>query len=374
MRGAGRVGVTVAGMRTPQQQISLARLTTLGVGGPARWFAAASRATDIEDYVAWSAEQGVALTVLGGGSNVVVADSGIDGLVLQVALRRTSLEPVGDAVRLTAGAGESWDDIVALSVALGLGGLECLSGIPGRVGGTPIQNVGAYGQDVAQALEHVVVFDRVKNETVVLPAAECGFTYRSSRFKAADAGRFIVCDVAFRLQRACAEPTYPELQAHLAAAGRGSSPTVAHVRSAVLQLRRIKGMVVNEEDVDTRSVGSFFVNPVLAAADIDRIAGLAGEAPPSFPVSEGRAKVPAAWLIERAGFAKGLQDGAAGLSTKHTLAIVNRGGATAADIVRLAVRIKTRVGDRLGVTLRPEPVFLGFGDDPDVALLEKASD
>ncbi len=374
MQGARRVGVAVTRVRVPQEHMPVARLTTLDVGGPARWFAVASRATDIEDWVAWSTEQGVALTVLGGGSNVVVADRGIEGLVLQVALRRTSLEPVGDAVRLTAGAGESWDDIVALSVALGLGGLECLSGIPGRVGGTPIQNVGAYGQDVAQVLEHVAVFDRVSNAMAVLPAADCGFTYRSSRFKGADAGRFIVCDVAFRLQRRCAEPTYPDLCTQLAAAGRGSSPTVAHVRSAVLQLRRIKGMVLNEEDRDTRSVGSFFVNPIVTPSDIDRIATTAGEAPPSFPAGEGRVKVPAAWLIERAGFAKGLQDGAVGLSTKHTLAIVNRGGATAADVVRLAVRIKTQVGDRFAVALRPEPVFLGFGDDPDVRFLQRAND
>jgi UDP-N-acetylmuramate dehydrogenase len=374
MPGNGQGASTWTGQaQAPQTHVPLARLTTLRVGGTAEWYAAASRPDDVEAYVAWSLDRGVALTVLGGGSNVVVADRGLDGLVLQVGLRGVSLEPVGDAVRLTAGAGEPWDDVVALSVAQGLGGMECLSGIPGRVGGTPIQNIGAYGQDVAGVLERVVAFDRVQRAMTVLAAADCGFAYRSSRFKGPGAGRFIVCHVAFRLARTCAEPTYPDLRAQLEAAGRGTSPTASHVRNAVLRLRRTKGMVIDTADTDTRSVGSFFMNPVLTPGDRDRVARVAGGEPPSYPAGEGRVKLPAAWLIERAGFVKGFEDGAVGLSAKHALAIVNRGGATARDVVRLAVRIKKGVGDRFGVALMAEPVFLGFDDDPDVAFLRKAS-
>jgi UDP-N-acetylmuramate dehydrogenase len=380
---------SVGAERRPQANIPLARLTTLGVGGPARWYAWATRAGDVDAYAAWAAKEGLALTALGGGSNVVIADRGIDGLVLQIDLRGASIEPAGDTVRLTAGAGESWDDVVAMSVALGLGGLECLSGIPGRVGGTPIQNVGAYGQEVADVLETVTAFDCESNTMITLTAAECGFAYRSSRFKGPDAGRFLVCEVAFRLRRTCEAPAYPELRDELARVVGGVSPTPLGVRNAVLRLRRRKGMVLNPEDSDTRSVGSFFMNPLLSLAERDRVAGVAGEEPPSFAAPEqtgagprasarktsevGRVKVPAAWLIERAGFAKSFEDGPVGISSKHTLAIINRGGATATDVIRLAARIKQGVVDRFGVVLRPEPVFLGFENDPGVTFLQKAN-
>ena len=358
--------------RQPQANVPIAKLTTLGVGGAARWFAWATRREDVVDYVAWSRERQLALVILGGGSNVVVADQGLDALVLQMDLRGASVAPDGEAVLITAGAGEVWDDIVAMSVSLGLGGLACLSGIPGRVGGTPIQNVGAYGQDVADVLETVLAFDRSAGRMVTLPVADCRFSYRSSRFKEADAGRFVICAVTFRLTRGRVEPAYPELREEVARATAETAVTPLELRNAVLAVRRRKGMVLDRDDADTRSVGSFFMNPVLAASDRDRLAGIAGAMPPGFATEDGLVKIPAAWLIEHAGFARGTRDGAARISTKHTLALVNDGGATARDVIRLATRIKQGVQERYGVVLRPEPVFLGFDGDPDVTYLQRA--
>jgi UDP-N-acetylmuramate dehydrogenase len=258
-------------------------------------------------------------------------------------------------------------------VGRGLSGIECLSGIPGSVGGTPIQNVGAYGQDVGETIHRVTVYDRVRSATARLAGAECEFSYRSSRFKGRDAGRFIVCSVEFRLRPGAPAPVYPDVVDALHRAGV-SSPSVSDVREAVLRIRRRKGMVIDAADPDTRSVGSFFMNPVVTDVRHERIAASAGDRPPGFRLADGRVKVPAAWLIERAGFRKGDTDGAAGISTKHPLALVNRGGATARDVLRLAGRIKRAVVDRFGVWLRPEPVFVGFGSDADLDFLQKAED
>ena len=357
-----------------QPNVALAPRTSLRVGGPAQWFMHASSAGDVQAAHAWARAAGVPMLVLGGGTNVVVADAGVRGLVVAVAPRGLSVTEDAASVSVVAAAGEPWDAVVAAAVAHGGAGLECLSGIPGLAGGTPIQNVGAYGQEVAAVIEAVTVFDRERGTVERLPAEACAFAYRASRFKGPDAGRFVVCEVAFRLGKGPPTTTYADVAAALERAGV-TQPTVADVRAAVLEIRRRKGMVIDDDaadpDPDTRSAGSFFTNPIVGVAAAERIASRAGAAPPSFTQPDGTVKVPAAWLIERAGFARGDRDGAVGLSTKHTLAIVTRDGARAADVVRFASDVARRVEDTFGVRLRPEPVFLGFaaGERADVDYL-----
>jgi len=351
--------------------VALASLGTLGVGGAARWFVRAESAEDVAAARRWCDEQGIPWFVLGGGSNVVIADRGFDGLVLQIGISGVSTAPDGEDSLITAGAGESWDGLVETLVARGLAGLECLSGIPGTVGGTPIQNVGAYGQEVSSTIEHVTVYDCVEHTLRSLRSGECGFAYRMSRFKAADCDRFVVCDVTFRLRPGPPTAAYADVAGYLKRADI-SNPTLAIVRDAVLSIRRSKGMVVDPRDPDSRSVGSFFMNPVVTERDVESVASIAGERPSCFAVDDGRVKIPAAWLIERSGFRKGHVDGAVGISTKHPLALVNLGGATAADVLRLASEVKRGVADRFGVWLRPEPIFVGFDVDPDVEFLTKA--
>ena len=351
-----------------QRDVALAPFTTLGIGGSARAFVRAQTQADIVTAHRWSVEHGVNMFVLGGGSNLVVADEGFDGIVVQIGLRGTAFVDRGDDTLLTASAGETWDDVVAAAVERGLCGLECLSGIPGSVGGTPIQNVGAYGQEVADTIESVVVIDRADGRIAELAAIECQFAYRMSRFKLRDAGRFIVCEVTYRLDRRTPTPTYPDVIRYLDSS-KVLTPTVRDVRHAVLAIRRRKGMVLDPSDADTRSVGSFFMNPVVPAATREYVSSIAGESAPAFQLAHSRVKLPAAWLIEHAGFHKGFVDGPAGISTKHPLALVNRGGATARDMLRLAKRIKQQVADRFGVCLVPEPIFVGFDRDPDVEYL-----
>jgi UDP-N-acetylmuramate dehydrogenase len=349
--------------------VALAPFTTLGIGGPARWLLHAQSIDDIARAHRWSTSAGVPLFVLGGGSNLVIADAGFDGLVVRIDLRGRTYTSDGEDTRVTAGAGEPWDVLVADCVGRGLAGLECLSGIPGTVGGTPIQNVGAYGQEVAGSIEGVSAHDVESGTTCRLTAADCGFAYRTSRFKNADAGRYVICEVTFRLRPGAPTRTYPDIAEHLSRAGV-SSPDIADVRNAVLAVRRRKGMILDPADPDTRSVGSFFMNPVVTEGDWKRVAETSGAEPPSFAAAPGRVKLPAAWLIEQAGFRRGLADGAIGISTKHTLALTNRGGATARDVLRFASRIKRGVLNRFGVSLRPEPVFVGFGRDHDLEFLQ----
>jgi UDP-N-acetylmuramate dehydrogenase len=355
---------------TVREQVPLAPFTTLGVGGPARWFSRAASSEDVRAADRWCRERGVAMTVLGGGSNLVIADEGIDALVLHVDVRGVEFQDGAGATCVRAGAGEVWDVLVADAVSRDLAGVECLSGIPGTVGGTPVQNVGAYGQEVSRTIRDVVAFDRETADLVHLDAAGCGFGYRTSRFKGVDADRFVICEVGYELTRGEPTVTYPDLAAELAHQGL-RSPRMRDVRSAVLTVRRRKGMVLDAGDPDTRSVGSFFMNPVVPMGLYRTLATADGPAP-GFPLGDDRVKVPAAFLIERAGFAKGCTWGAVGLSTKHPLAIVNRGGATAREIVRVAREIKQRVHAQCGIWLLPEPTFAGFGQDPDLAFLQKA--
>ena len=359
----------------PRTGVQLAGLTTIGVGGPARWFVRATSASDVQSSHEWCRDHGVPLWVLGGGSNIVLSDAGFDGLVLQMAIGGSRTEAMRDELRCDAGAGEPWDALVQQMVAEGWAGAECLSGIPGTVGGTPIQNVGAYGQEVASIVDTVQAFDGDTGEMVELGAADCAFAYRHSRFKGEDAGRFVICGVRFRLRRQAATLAYPDVQRWLGAQGI-ASPTVADVRAAVLAIRGSKGMVVGGGDPEARSVGSFFMNPVMAASDRERLAAQTGQDVPARPLTDGRVRVPAAWLIERAGWVRGDADGPVAISTKHPLAIVNRGGASAADVLRFAARVKRRVADGLGVWLQPEPVFVGFDDAgqlPDLEYLRKAN-
>ena len=352
----------------PQRNVPLATWTTLGIGGSASGFWSATTPADVSSACQWCESHGQPLFVLGGGSNLLIADEGIDGVVLRMAIEARSFVADAGDVLVRAGAGEQWDAVVASTVERGLAGLECLSGIPGTVGGTPIQNVGAYGQEVSDTIDTVEVFDRRSGELATLSADDCGFAYRTSRFKYEDAGRFIVCAVSFRLRAAPASVKYPDVQAALASAGL-DTPTLMDVRSAVLAIRRRKGMVVDAADPDSRSVGSFFMNPVVTSATRGEIAGREGIAVPGYPMAGDQVKIPAAWLIERSGFSRGYVDGAVAISSKHPLALINRGGATARDVLRLASTIKRGVFDRFGVALRPEPVFVGLSDDPDARYL-----
>ena len=352
---------------TPRGGVPLGPLGTLGVGGLARWYVRAESVAQAQAANAWASERGLPLFILGGGSNIVVADEGFPGLVLHVAIAGVEVRPSGEEARVDVGAGEPWDSLVEQLVAEGYAGMECLSGIPGLTGGTPIQNVGAYGQEVADTIDAVTAIDRASGESIAIPASACGFSYRQSRFKQADSGRFIVCRVAFRVRRGPPTVTYPDVVTWLDREGIGE-PGVRDVRAAVLQVRRRKGMVLDASDPDTRSVGSFFMNPVVPVAQQEALGA------PAFPMGEGRVKIPAAWLIERAGFAKGFASGAAGLSSKHPLAIINRGGARAGDVVGLAFQIKRAVLDRHGIALRPEPVFVGFDRDERVQFLQREHD
>jgi UDP-N-acetylmuramate dehydrogenase len=341
-----------------QENIALASMTTLGIGGPARWFVAAASEAEIAEACAWTREKGVPLFVLGGGSNVLVADAGFDGLALHVVLQ--GIEQ--DRELLSAAAGTPWEHCVQQATEAGLAGIECLAGIPGTVGGTPVQNVGAYGQEVSTVIERVRGFDRVAEEFVEFANAECGFAYRRSRFNTTDRGRYVVTRVDYRLrQNGAPTLTYAELKAHFS--GREKSPSLIEVADAVRGIRRSKGMLLVEGDPDCCSAGSFFKNPTVTpevAEHAKQIAAESGATLRVFPAEAGLVKIPAAWLIEQAGFRKGYALGAAGISSKHTLALVNRGGATALEILSLAGRIRAAVEARFGIRLQMEPEMVGF--------------
>ena len=346
---------------TPAENVSLERYCTLGVGGPARYFLELRDETGLLDGLAWARRRGLPFRVLGGGSNLVVADEGVAALVARIALRGVASREVNGAVELTAAAGEPWDDLVRASVERGWAGLECLSGIPGLVGATPIRNVGAYGQEVSDTVTTVRVLDTEGGEIRTLTAAECGFGYRDSRFRSVEPERWVVLSVTYRLRPGGA-PTvrYADVERHLAAR-RIAAPTLADVRETVLAIRRSKSMVLDPRDPNRRSCGSFFTNPIVSAADCARVETLARDpAMPRWVQPDGRVKLSAAWLIERTGFSRGDADGAVGLSTRHTLAVVAHEGARARDVVAFAAKLQTRVLERFGVRLTPEPVFWGL--------------
>lgn len=335
-----------------QENVLLGPLTTLGVGGRARLFARAKTEEHVLQVVDFARTKGLGLFILGGGSNVVVADNGFDGLVLQIDLRGVD-ETTASTVRV--GAGEDWDKFVARCVEADQAGVECLSGIPGRVGGTPIQNVGAYGQEVSSTIVDVRCFDRHAGAIVTMSNAQCGFQYRRSVFNSTHRERYIVLSVTFELRHR-GDPliAYKDLADHFA----GRSPTLSEVREAVLAIRRAKSMVIDEADPNSRSAGSFFKNPVISSEHLDRLRNSFPQMP--YFDAENGAKVPAAWLIEQAGFAKGFALGNAGISLKHTLAVINRGGASAAEILVLRDMIRSGVARTFDIELETEPVFVGF--------------
>ena len=347
---------------TLRENEPLAPKTTLDLGGAASWLTVADSEEVVVDALRWAGDREIPVTVLGGGSNVVVSDGGIDGLVVQIAMGGVEISRNPDGAVVTAAAGEPWDEVVALTVEEQLAGLECLSGIPGTTGATPIQNVGAYGVEVGEVLASVRLLDRMTaNVRDVLPD-ELGLGYRTSRLRR-EPGRFIVLSASFRLRSGCGPRIrYPELALMLEA--RSTDPGPLDVRQAVLELRRSKSMVIDPDDPNHRSAGSFFKNPVLSRAVVENLAYRVGqtgiaEQPPLFP-TDGGFKVPAGWLIEHAGFKKGLRRGRVGLSTRHSLALVNLGGGTTSELLSLAREIQTGVRQRFGIVLEPEPVFLGF--------------
>ena len=347
---------------TIQENIPLAPLTTLHVGGPARYFALARREDEVREAVDFAKARQLALFVLGGGSNLVIADSGWPGLVLRIGVGGITSESSRDAVLFSVGAGHDWDEFVAQTVAQNCAGIECLSGIPGSVGGTPVQNVGAYGQQVSDTIESVQALDTKGNRMVVLPKPACGFRYRSSIFNIGEPGRYIILRVNYRLKRGGAPSLkYADLQKHFAEAK--TPPSLAAVREAVREIRRGKGMLIVPGDEESRSAGSFFKNPVLSEQQFQELAVHAqakGLTIPSYPALEAQRKISAAWLVEHSGFAKGFRLGRAAISSKHALALINAGDAGASDILRLKEAIQRGVQSEWGIALDPEPVMVGF--------------
>ncbi len=345
-----------------QHDVPLAPLTTLRLGGPAARAATIERESDLLEALKEAEDARQDVFVLGGGSNVVVADEGFPGFVLRMASRGVEVQKSDGRVRLEVAAGEEWDALVARAVDEGWSGVECLAGIPGLVGATPIQNVGAYGQEVRDTLVRVRVFDRTLGSFLDMDARECAFGYRTSRFRGT--GRYVIVRATFDLEAKpeSAPIRYPEL-ARALGVREGESAPCREVRTTALALRRSKGMVLDPQDPDSVSVGSFFVNPTLTASAIDALEERALQGVPRFATDGALFKVPAAWLVERAGFGKGYGRGRVGVSTKHALALVHRGQGTTRELLDLAREIRRGVLEKLGVELRPEPIFLGCSLD-----------
>jgi UDP-N-acetylmuramate dehydrogenase len=350
-----------------RENVLLSDYTTLGIGGPARYLTEVTVENQLFVALELAYARNLPVFVLGGGSNLVISDSGFPGLVLRIGLRGVHpLEEEGDIISVAAG--EEWDGFVRQSVSQKLGGLECLSGIPGTVGGTPVQNVGAYGQEASEVILSVRVLERETLTVRELSNAECGFSYRRSIFNSSHRERYIVLRVTYALHpRSRPRLEYPDLQRYFAE--RREAPSLSEVRDAVLKIRTGKAMVLMPGDPDSRSAGSFFKNPIVmeeTALQVEEAARrlarmFSSETVPRFKApEEGKVKLPAAWLVERAGFQKGYTQGRVGLSSKHTLAVVNLGGATAGDILALMHQIQARVKECFGIDLQPEPEFVGF--------------
>jgi UDP-N-acetylmuramate dehydrogenase len=353
---------TDAATLTPhvERDVPLAPLTTIGIGGPAKFFVRARDVDEVRAALTWATANHHAIFILGGGSNLLIADDGFDGLVLQVDLRGVVVESLDEYAMVRVAAGEPWDDFVAFAVANGWSGVECLSGIPGSAGATPIQNVGAYGQEVSETIVRVEALDRTTGLVTTFTNWDCRFGYRSSLFKNYERDRYVVVAVTFRLKvGGSATVRYPELRKHLDERGIPLDD-LAHVRDAVIAIRKRKGMVLDANDPDTRSDGSFFMNPILTPPEFDAFRQRANtQSAPSFPSNDGTVKLSAAWLIEHAGFTKGFTLGNVGLSSKHSLAVINRGGGTAREVRALVTLIQAKVREEFGVEIHPEPNFIG---------------
>jgi len=345
-----------------QEHVPLAPLTTIRVGGPARYLVDATTISEICEAITFARTRNLPLFVLGGGSNLVVSDAGWPGLVLKVGIVGTEERIEGGKALFEVGAGEDWDKLVARSVARNCAGIECLSGIPGSVGGTPVQNVGAYGQEVGETIQGVLAFDLRDHQVRELCNDACGFSYRTSIFNSTERGRYVILRVTYALTPD-GEPRidYTDLKRYFSAWQK--VPTLAETRDAVRQVRASKGMLISPGDDDSRSAGSFFKNPVLSPEQYQELSARASAKNlqiPSYPALEVLRKVSAAWLVEHSGFSKGFGPGRVGISRKHALALVNRGDASAADVIAFQEQIQQRVEDIWGIRLQPEPVFVGF--------------
>jgi UDP-N-acetylmuramate dehydrogenase len=350
-----------------RESVLLAPYTTLQIGGPARYFCQAASEAEVEEAVSFALDKNLPLFVLGGGSNVLISDAGFDGVVLRVAISKAREESrQGSRVFVEAGAGESWNELVLYAVERGYAGMECLAGIPGDVGGTPVQNVGAYGQEVAETIVKVRAFDLSSRRFVELDHAACRFGYRRSLFNTDECGRYIVTAVTYAL-RPGGEPAlrYADLSRYFAAdLEAGNMPALRQVYDAVRSIREQKGMLAGQGGADGRSAGSFFKNPVVSSERIAQVAMGAGcpeDEVPRYPAGDGRVKLPAAWLVERAGFHKGLAMGRAAISSRHTLALVNLGGASYAEVIALRDAVVAGVEAKFGVRLEQEPVLVKAG-------------
>ncbi len=348
------------------EEVPLAPHTTLAIGGPARFFCDATTEAEIAEATQFANDRNLGLFVLGGGSNLLVSDAGFDGLVIRVNLKASKHERrEGSSILLDVGAGENWDDIVLYAVDRGYAGIECLAGIPGDAGGTPVQNVGAYGQEVAETIVKVRAYDLETKKIVTLNHEACRFGYRRSLFNHDARGRYIVTAVTYKLHPA-GEPAlrYADVKNYFAVQiERGEKPTVRQVYDAVRSIREQKGMLAGQGGPDGRSAGSFFKNPVIPSTMIPEIAQAASCRPedvPQYRAGEGKVKLAAAWLVEQSGFHKGLTMGRAAISSRHTLALVNLGDATAAELIALRDAVMTAVKNKFTIQLEQEPVMLGF--------------
>ncbi|HMF64578.1 MAG TPA: UDP-N-acetylmuramate dehydrogenase [Edaphobacter sp.] len=344
-----------------EQDVPLAPYTTFRIGGPARFFCEVTTEAALLEGVDYARQRDFSLFILGGGSNLLVSDAGFDGLVLHIAIDQPiQVNPTDHAIDYIVSAGTDWNSFVLQVCEQGISGIECLAGIPGSVGGTPVQNVGAYGQEVADTITSVRALDLQTNSFVDLTHKQCGFAYRRSIFNTSHRNRYIVTAVTFRLDRT-AKPnlTYTDLKRHF----DGPAPTPIDVYHAVRSIRHGKGMLIVEGEADSRSAGSFFKNPIVAKDLLPQIAitlDIPVEKIPHWPADKGQVKLPAAWLLEQAGFPKNFAMGQAGISSRHTLALINRGSATAADIAALRDTIQQQVKARFNIQLEQEPVQLGF--------------
>jgi UDP-N-acetylmuramate dehydrogenase len=344
------------------ENVPLAPLTTLKVGGPARYFTEAKSAAEVGEAVNFARSQKLPFFVLGGGSNLVISDAGWPGLVVKMAISGIEERNDQDSTFFEVGAGEEWDRFVARAVFRNCAGVECLSGIPGSVGGTPVQNVGAYGQEVSDTIDSVLVFDLRDGQLRELCSEACQFQYRTSIFNTSERGRFIIVRVTYRLIPG-GKPRieYADLKKHFA--GFQNPPSLTGTREAVRRIRATKGMLITSGDEDCRSAGSFFKNPVLQSDQFEELKKRAAAKSlqiPSYPALDAQRKVSAAWLVEHSGFFKGYSSGQVGISRKHALAIVNHGGSSASDVLGLKDHIQQRVEEIWGLQLEPEPVFVGF--------------
>ncbi len=353
-----------------QENVSLAALTTFAVGGPARYFVEITSEKDAASALAFARERGLDQLVLGGGSNVLISDDGFSGLTIVNRIKGLTVEEVGDTVLATVGGGEDWQDFVDLCVARGWQGVECLAGIPGTVGASPIQNVGAYGQEVSQVIRRVRCLDSASGKAVIFENEECSFRYRESIFNTRDAGKYLVLSVTFALLRSGAPVvTYRELAERLSGI---PSPTLADVSDAVIAIRAGKGVLVRNGFESFKSAGSFFKNPIVARSQFENVESIVaangGPTNWAWPLPNGDVKVSAAYLIQSAGFDRGYRKGTVGISPYHTLILTNGGGAAAREIVEFAAEVQQRVLERFGVILQPEPRLVGFSPSPFIAL------